>query len=129
MKETYGINESGEMLTFILKLVTAADKAYADGKINVLDGRFAFEPLQVAGAAIKDAGLIGKELADLSENELAEILAIVVIELDLGNEFAKELTGDLIALAGQFALVLRKIREHKTTTVVEVITEAPVEEV
>jgi len=120
---TYSIKETSEMVTFLARLVSAADAAYADGKVTLIDGYLLLDPIKVAGSAIQGVELIPKEAGDLQDYELKELLDIVQAELELRSENAKEITLDVLNLAGQLALVLRKIREMKNQG--EVPTEVP----
>ena len=71
------IKESKELLTFLARFGSAIDKSLADGKINFLDIGTIFDPLIVAKAAFEDVNKIPSELADLSNEEAAELVTLV----------------------------------------------------
>ena len=111
--EKFTVKETSEMVAFVARLVSAGDKALEDGNVSLIDVTLMYDPLRVAGSAVKDAKLIPQELGDLSETELDSLSLIVETELELRNEFAKQITLEVVDIAGKLAILLRKIREHK----------------
>ncbi len=111
-----GIKETKELVTFVLRLLSAGDHALSDGKIDFSDLGDLFGPLQSAKAAFADTNLIPAELGDLSADELAEIMALVQDELTLRNVNAKGIIGDIVSLAGQLAVIIAKYKALKTVS-------------
>lgn len=111
----YSNKETLEMAAFIARLASAADAAYADGKVNILDGYLILDPLKIVATAVQGADLIPKEVTDLSEAELLEIQNLVAAELELRSDFAKEITLDVVGIVGKMAVLLSKIKAHRTT--------------
>ena len=110
----FDIKNTKELVIFATSLVNNADKAMADGKVSLTDSTLLFEPIRKAGPAIDDLHLVPAELSDLDELEGAELNELVKQELDLRDDIAEEITEDVIVLAVQIALVLRKIRTART---------------
>lgn len=83
---SYGVKETKELLKFVIGLGMALEKALADGAIGVGDLVSFWSPLMNINDALKDISLVPKELADLSEDEKAELLAYIEQEFDIGND-------------------------------------------
>jgi hypothetical protein len=81
-----GIKETKEMIVFAARFAGGLDKSLADGKIDFFDVGHVLDPLLAAGAAFQGADGIPNELLDTTEEEDAELLAILVEELDLIND-------------------------------------------
>jgi hypothetical protein len=113
--EKFNVKETSEMLSFLTKLTNAGVKALADGEVTFTDGLLILGPLKAAGSAIKDAKLIPSELTDLSAEELDQLVLQVQTELEVDAEFAKTLVVQLLKTAGNLALVLRLVRDHRLT--------------
>jgi hypothetical protein len=111
--EKFDIKETKEMVKFLSRLISAGDAALADGNVNLMDAVYLLDPLRIAGSAVEGAKLIPAEASDLSEAELTELTTLISEELVIRDEFAKEITLDVVNMAGQLALLLRKIREHR----------------
>ena len=111
--EKFGVKETSEMLAFLCRLTSAADAALADGEVTFMDSLLILTPLKSAGNAIKDAKLIPAEAGDLSETELLELELVIENELNVRSEFAKEVSGDFLEVAGKLAIIFRKFKALK----------------
>lgn len=107
------IKESKELLTFLAKFGSAIDKSLADGKINFLDIGTIFDPLIVAKAAFEDVNKIPSELADLTNEEAAELVTVIETELEITSERAEQLAEKGLALAIHLVAYINDIRGIK----------------
>lgn len=111
---TYGINETRDLLVFLAKFGNAIDRSLEDGEVGWLDGRFLLDPLMVAKPAFEGANLIPNELGDLSSSEAMDLTATVAAELDLDNENAEVLTEKGVALALALVAYVNELRAAKS---------------
>lgn len=111
----YGITELKELLAFGFKLQKAIMGSLEDGKINVVvDAPKFFPALLAAPKAFGGINLVMKEIADLTDEERAELVAYVSEEFDLSNDQLEYLIEDtldellrLVKIAQRYA-TLRK---------------------
>lgn len=81
-----GIKETKEALRFGIALGEGVAASLIDGKVTFLDAVNFYSALMAAGDAIKDASQIPSELADLSEEEIAELKEFVMTEFDIDQD-------------------------------------------
>ena len=82
----YGIKETKEVLDLVLTCVNVGVNVAADGKVGVEDGAQLMQLLPVVGPAFGDIAIVPKELAELSGEEAAELVAHIGGKLALNNE-------------------------------------------
>jgi len=107
------IKEVKELVVFAARLGNSIDKSISDGKVSVTDIQYLFDPLFVAGQAFNGFAEIPAELADLDDQEAAELVAVIENELDIANDVAEGLAEDGLALAIAIVQFVNKIREAK----------------
>lgn len=81
-----GINETKELLKFVLGLGNAAGAVAADGKVDATDLAAIMAPLMSAGPAFAGINLIPAELKDLSPEESSELLAYAQQEFNIPQD-------------------------------------------
>jgi hypothetical protein len=89
-QNSLGIKETSELLRFVLRLGVEAATALEDGKIGLGDIRSLWDLSPTVIPAFNGIGSIPAELGDLTEAELAELLAVATAEIgELDNDVLK----------------------------------------
>ena len=97
MGEAHGIKESKELFGFVAKLCASIAQSMKDGKFEAEDLTH-FMPLLVAApAAFEKVGEMPKELKDLSEEEVVELMTHFSTELVIPQEDIKEVVSKGVA--------------------------------
>lgn len=104
------LKETKELVKFIISLVNQSSKALQDKEVTAKDAILLFEPLRLAGAAIKDINLVLPELLGMDEASSAELSEFIKAELDLPNDRVEEFVEDIISLSISFAVTLNQFR-------------------
>lgn len=104
------LKETKELVKFIISLVNQSSKALQDKEITAKDAVLLFEPLRLAGAAIKDINLVLPELLGMDETLANELSAFIKSELELPNDRVEEFVEDIISLSISFAVTLNQFR-------------------
>jgi hypothetical protein len=78
-----GIEETKELVKFVIEMGEAFDKAYVDKKIEATELGLLIAPLMQVGPAFEGIDKVGGEVKDLDEAEMAELVAYIKDELDL----------------------------------------------
>jgi hypothetical protein len=73
----YGVDELKKLLSLAFAGASAVEKALADGQIALNDLAFVVPLVLAAGPAVKDIAMLPKELADLSESEVEQLVSFV----------------------------------------------------
>ena len=95
--ESYGINETKELLDFGFKLQKAIMDALEDKKISViLDAPKFLAAALAAPKAIGGINLVGHELADLTEEERQELVEFIREKFDVSDDHLEMLIEDTI---------------------------------
>lgn len=81
-----GINELKEVVAFGVSLGNALGKALEDGKITLTDAGLVVDPLLKAVPAFNGLEQVPAELADLTDEEKAELLQFVSEAFDIPQE-------------------------------------------
>lgn len=105
-----GIKETSDLLKFLARLTGAIEKTLADGKVNLADVGYAFDPLLSVASAIQGIDQVDDEIADLDSEEGAQLVLLLEQELDLDNEVAEELSAEGLALAISLVLFVKKVQ-------------------
>lgn len=108
------LKETKELVKFIISLVNQSSKALQDKEVTAKDAVLLFEPLRLAGAAIKDINLVLPELLGMDEESSAELSEFIKAELDLPNDRVEEFVEDIISLSISFAVTLNQFRYLQT---------------
>jgi len=108
------LKETKELVKFIISLVNQSSKALQDKEITAKDAVLLFEPLRLAGAAIKDINLVLPELLGMDETMANELSEFIKSELDLPNDRVEEFVEDIISLSISFAVTLNQFRYLQT---------------
>lgn len=108
------LKETKELVKFIISLVNQSSKALQDKEVTAKDAVLLFEPLRLAGAAIKDINLVLPELLGMDETSSAELSEFIKAELDLPNDRVEEFVEDIISLSISFAVTLNQFRYLQT---------------
>lgn len=104
------LKETKELVKFIISLVNQSSKAIQDKEVTAKDAVLLFEPLRLAGAAIKDINLVLPELLGMDETMANELSEFIKSELDLPNDRVEEFVEDIISLSISFAVTLNQFR-------------------
>lgn len=104
------LKETKELVKFIISLVNQSSKALQDKEVTAKDAILLFEPLRLAGAAIKDINLVLPELLGMDEASSVELSEFIKAELDLPNDRVEEFVEDIISLSISFAVTLNQFR-------------------
>lgn len=110
MTPTFGIQETKELLRFVLALGNAAGQAARDGKIDVSDLAYFVSALTKIGPALDKIDLVPKELADLSEAEREELLAFFRSEFDIPQDRLEAIIELLFSITLSFARLLAMLK-------------------
>lgn len=106
MTEAKGTKELKELVDLALTGVEVGVKASADGKVDVQDLGLLLTLVPTVGPAIDGIGEIPGELADLSTEEAAELVAHVMAKLAVDDAKAREVIEKALkAAAAVYALV------------------------
>jgi len=108
------LKETKELVKFIISLVNQSSKALQDKEITAKDAVLLFEPLRLAGAAIKDINLVLPELLGMDETMANELSEFIKSELDLPNDRVEEFVQDIISLSISFAVTINQFRYLNT---------------
>jgi len=108
------LKETKELVKFIISLVNQSSKALQDKEVTAKDAVLLFEPLRLAGAAIKDINLVLPELLGMDETMANELSEFIKSELDLPNDRVEEFVEDIISLSISFAVTLNQFRYLQT---------------
>lgn len=109
----FAVKETKELCLLAAKLVNAADKSLADGKISLFDAAHFLSPLKAANAAIQGIKEVPSELKDLSEAEAQELKEAIAGELDLSNDDAEVIVEQVIGVGLQLAAAVQNLRAKK----------------
>ena len=83
---TYGIQETKDMLKFIIGIGEAVDISLVDGKIDMQDIGNLMGPMMLAPAAFDNVAMLPKEIKDLDPTEAQELFDFVEAEFDIAND-------------------------------------------
>ena len=108
------LKETKELVKFIISLFNQSSKALQDKEVTAKDAVLLFEPLRLAGAAIKDINLVLPELLGMDETMANELSEFIKSELDLPNDRVEEFVEDIISLSISFAVTLNQFRYLQT---------------
>ena len=84
--ESQGIQETKDLLKFVVTLGMAVDKIKADGKVDITDIQFLMAPLTQAGKAFEGVKHVKAQLKDLSAEEAKELVEFAQKHLELSDE-------------------------------------------
>lgn len=84
------LKETTEMLDFAMALVKAGADAEADGKIDLNDVALLFPLFPAAQAAFQGVGQIPSELASMSDEDAAQLIAHVMSGLAVSDPKARQ---------------------------------------
>ncbi len=84
--ESQGIQETKDLLKFVVSLGMAVDKIKADGKVDITDIQFLMSPLTQASKAFEGVKHVKAQLKDLSSEEVKELVEFAENQLDLSND-------------------------------------------
>lgn len=93
-----GIEETKDVVKAGVSLANAVINSLKDGKVTLADIPSFIAPLTKIPSALAGIGKVPGELENLSEEETAEIIALVKNELEVDDEHAKEIAGKAIGL-------------------------------
>jgi hypothetical protein len=85
MESKLGIEEVKQVLDLALAGVSVGASAMKDGHLGVEDLGYLMQLVPVVGPAVAGASKVPAELADLSEEEAAEVVAYVMAKLAIDN--------------------------------------------
>lgn len=110
-----GINQTLELITLVAVLAGDLHDANADGKVNVFDLPKFFDLIGPAKDAMKDLKEVPDELADLDEDEFAQLTEKIreIVDPTLPSGYSRELTEAAKVTAGGIVSMLAIIRRHK----------------
>lgn len=105
-KPTLGTTELKELLTLVLDGVAVGVDAAKDGKIDFADVPLVFRLIPDLGPAFSNVGQVPAELADLTQEEAADVVAFVMSKLALDDAKARAvIVAALKTLASGYELV------------------------
>jgi hypothetical protein len=85
-----GIQETKDLLRFVIDIAEAVDKSLEDNDFSVFDAANFVTAMLDAGSAFNNMSLIPKELADLTLEEANELYTYATTELNLSDEKVEE---------------------------------------
>lgn len=109
--EKYGIKETKEALSFLFTVGMAYDKAQADGDVTFTDGYFLIDPLMKAVPAFDKINEVGREMADLSEEEKKELHDFVKAEFNIADDKLEETIEEAVTVIAPLASFLLKFKK------------------
>ena len=107
----HGIQETKEMLDFIIAMGNGYGKAVEDGEWTASDLTHFMDALLKVPAALANMDLIPVELGDLEEAELQELKDHVVEEFDIPQDDVEEVIEMALGIGLDIYDLIQKIRE------------------
>ena len=106
-----GISELKDIVVFVAKAANVVEKIGEDGKVDFRDSLHLLSALGAGIAAAKSARAAGGEIADLSDVEAAELIALFKTSCDLKND-SVELYAELgVEAAMKLALLFAELKK------------------
>lgn len=105
-----GINATKEMLGFILSLGNALGNSLEDGQITIGDLTNFVAPLMDAGTAFATASEIPMELADLTDDEITELLAYAKTTFNIPEKDVDDVIDCAFDTMVQIHILVQKIK-------------------
>jgi hypothetical protein len=113
-----GTKETKELLAFLGQFATTTDTVLADGKVDLLELTQFVQVVFMIKPAIEGIREVPRELADLSDDERAEVVDAFAKSLKLRNEQADQLADQGFDLALRLVQFITRIGELKRGTIV-----------
>lgn len=101
--EIHGIEETKDLLLFLIKLFHAFRKSLTDSKITISDLQYFLNVLLCLPSAIGNISDIPQEISDLSQSEINELVSFCITELSLND-------GDSIRFLDSLLLIVNSFR-------------------
>lgn len=112
-----GIKETTDVVDFVIQIVNAVIKSKADGKVDSSDVGYLMAALMKAGPAFAGMSAIPAELKDLSEAELAALIASVEAGVTIGDE-SQEIIACALAVSHQLFKLYGLLNKAPVVTLV-----------
>ena len=110
MAGEYGIQETKEVVGFIVELGNGIGKAREDGDWSASDLVYFMDALLAVPAAFQGIDKVPMEVKDLDEAEMKELSDYVVEEFDIPQDKIEEVIEDAIHIAWKVWELVKKIR-------------------
>jgi hypothetical protein len=111
--QKYGIVETKESLTWLFDLTDAIIKSLEDGKVSIADAPKFWGTLIGSGKAIGGINQVPLEIAELSSEELAELVQLVKNRFNLADHRLEELIENILFHALQLTINITAIYNLK----------------
>jgi replicative superfamily II helicase len=108
-----GIQETKDAVLFACRLADAVDKSMADDKITVFDAKNFMDVVPTIKPAFEGGKFIGKEVADLDEQERIELDTLIAQELDFENDDVEGDAEESLEIFTRIVALVSKIRNRR----------------
>ena len=102
-----GLNETKDVVKFVLSLGESIAQAAGDGKISLDDVGFFMSSLHSFGPAINAVDQVPEELSELTAEEKDELIKFVKEEFDIPDDKAEEITQTALTIALELYYLFR----------------------
>jgi hypothetical protein len=106
-----GIEQSKDMLKFVISLGNTLGKTLEDGKIGLTEIPQFLSPMLLAPSAISGAAEIPAEFSDLTDEEKAELVEFVKSEFDLPQDKIEAAVEDGLKLVADIHRFVKKLSD------------------
>lgn len=103
-----GVEETTELVRFVLAVAEAVDKSLADGSFDFMDVVEFLDALRLANGAFNDIAKVPGELKDLDETERAFLFDIIE-EFDADQDKAEEILETALRVGLDIAALISKM--------------------
>lgn len=106
-----GIKELSEAVKFICAVANAIGEAAKDEEISLGDAAHLVPLLYKLPSAVDGISMIAEEAADLSQDELDELVKMVKDDLDLPQDKVEQGIEEAVAIAVQIYSLVKKLKD------------------
>ena len=105
------LKETKEVLDFVISLGNALGESLEDGEISYSDIMNFWEPISSIADAIEGASEIPSEIAELSQEELADLVEYSKNKFDIPQESVEEIIEDSLSIGLLIIALIGKLKK------------------
>lgn len=106
----HGVVQSKELVSLVVKLTNLGLRLAKNGKVSFNDIGEAVKLLPVLSSAVSGISQVPAELADLTVDEVEELAASAVTDLEVESEKAKNIISASFGVAGSLVKLIRAVK-------------------